>query len=91
MNEYLMYLAIGFGGLLVALLIPGVNVLAQMLLKGLASALLVVLQHKGVFLVWFVKTVLADHTKVFQHATQTEDTIDPTQKIRREAEGREDA
>lgn len=90
MNEYLTYLAIGFGLLLVALIIPGLKVFAEALLKALFEFLGELLKHKSTFIIWFIKTLTSDHARVFQHALQSRDDIDPTQKIRRKAEGYED-
>lgn len=90
MNQYLTYIAIGFGLLLVALIVPGLKVIAEAIFKALFEVLGELLKHKGTFIVWFIKTLSADHMRVFQHASQARDVIDPTQKIRRKAEGYED-
>lgn len=90
MNTLLMYALIGLGVLLVMLLIPGVKVLAELVLKGLLGLFGEVLRHKGIFGVWFVKTIVSDHARLFRHATTSRDKLDPTQKIRREAAGYED-
>ena len=90
MNQYLLYGAIGVGCLLLALLVPGVKVLAELILKGLITISGELLKHKATFWVWFIKTLTADHSRVFKHATQKRDEIDPTQKIRRSAEGYDD-
>jgi hypothetical protein len=90
MNQYLFYLAIGFGILLVALVVPGLKVIAEAIFKALFELLGELIKHKGTFLVWIIKTLSSDHIRIMQHATQSRDTIDPTQKIRRKAEGYED-
>lgn len=90
MNQYLVYIAIGLGLLLVALVVPGLKVIAEAIFKALFELIGELIKHKGTFLVWLVKTLFSDHTRVFYHATQSRDTIDPTQKIRRKAEGYED-
>lgn len=90
MNQYLLYLAIGFGLLLVALVVPGLKVIAEAVFKALFDILSELVKHKGTFLVWIVKTLSADHVRVIQHALRSRDVIDPTQKIRRKAEGYED-
>lgn len=90
MNQYLFYIAIGFGILLVALVIPGLKVIAEAIFKALFELLGELIKHKGTFIVWIIKTLTSDHIRVIQHATQSRDTIDPTQKIRRKAEGYED-
>lgn len=90
MNQYLIYGAMGLGALVLALLIPGVKVLAELLLKGLVSLTTELLKHKGTFFVWFVKTLGADHVRIVKHAIQKRDELDPTQKIRRQAAGYED-
>lgn len=90
MNKYLVYLAIGFGILLVALVVPGLKVIAEALFKAIFELISELVKHKGTFLVWIVKTLTADHIRVFKHATQSRNTLDPTQKIRRKAEGYED-
>lgn len=90
MNQYLFYLAIGFGILLVALVVPGLKVIAEAIFKALFELLGELIKHKGTFLVWIIKTLSSDHIRILQHATQSRDTIDPTQKIRRKAEGYED-
>ncbi len=90
MNQYLTYIAIGFGLLLVALVVPGLKVIAEAIFKALFEVLGELLKHKGTFIVWIIKTLSADHMRVFQHASQARDVIDPTQKIRRKAEGYED-
>lgn len=90
MNQYLVYLAIGFGILLVALVVPGLKVIAEAIFKALFELMTEMLKHKGTFAVWIVKTLSSDHIRVIQHAMQSRDTIDPTQKIRRKAEGYED-
>lgn len=90
MNQYLMYLAIGFGILLVSLVVPGLKVIAEAILKALFEFLTELLKHKATFAIWLVKTLSADHVRIIQNATQSRDEIDPTQKIRRQAEGYED-
>jgi hypothetical protein len=90
MNQYLFYIAIGFGILLVALVVPGLKVIAEAVFKALFELLGELIKHKGTFLVWIIKTLSSDHIRVMQHASQARDTIDPTQKIRRKAEGYED-
>ncbi len=90
MNQYLTYILIGFGLLLVALVVPGVKVIAEAIFKALFELLGELVKHKGTFVVWLVKTLFADHARVLRHASQSRDSIDPTQKIRRKAEGYED-
>lgn len=90
MNEYLLYLVIGFGILLVALIIPGIKIIAEALLKLLLDFLTEVVKHKSTFVIWIIKTLASDHMRLIQHATQSRDVIDPTQRIRRKAEGYED-
>lgn len=90
MNQYLFYIAIGFGILLVALVVPGLKVIAEAIFKALFELLGELIKHKGTFIVWIIKTLTSDHIRVIQHATQSRDAIDPTQKIRRKAEGYED-
>lgn len=90
MNQYLTYIAIGFGILLVALVVPGLKVIAEALFKALFELLGELIKHKGTFMVWIIKTLFSDHSRVFQHATRSRDVLDPTQKIRRKAEGYED-
>lgn len=90
MNQYLFYIAIGFGILLVALVVPGLKVIAEAVFKALFELLGELIKHKGTFVVWIIKTLTSDHIRVLQHAMQSRDTIDPTQKIRRKAEGYED-
>ncbi len=90
MNQYLLYIAIGFGVLLVALIVPGLKVIAEAIFKALFELLGELLKHKGTFVVWIIKTLSSDHMRILQHAVQARDTIDPTQKIRRKAEGYED-
>ncbi|RQR65708.1 hypothetical protein [Burkholderia ambifaria] len=89
MNQYLSYAAIGLGLLLVALVVPGLKVVAEAILKLLLDFIVEVFKHKGTFLVWLIKTLTGDHMRVFQNAVQSRDTMDPTEKIRREAEGYE--
>ncbi|HDR9103485.1 TPA: hypothetical protein QDB04_000205 [Burkholderia vietnamiensis] len=90
MNEYLTYIAIGFGLLLVSLVVPGLKVIAEAIFKAIFELITELFKHKFTFLVWIVKTLSSDHIKVIQHATQARDVIDPTQKIRRKAEGYDD-
>jgi hypothetical protein len=90
MNQYLVYIAIGFGILLVALVVPGLKVIAEALFKALFSLLGELFKHKANFFIWIIKTLTGDHVRVLQHAMQARDVIDPTQKIRRKAEGYED-
>ena len=90
MNQYLTYIAIGFGLLLVALVVPGLKVIAEAIFKALFEMLTELFKHKGTFVIWIIKTLTSDHVRVFQHASQSRDVIDPTQKIRRKAEGYED-
>lgn len=90
MNQLLIYSLIAIGGLLVALMIPGVKVIAEMVLKGLVELMGNLLKHKSSFLIWAVKTLISDHVRLFEHAIQARDTIDPTQKIRRKVMGYDD-
>ncbi|MBU9199817.1 hypothetical protein KTD31_00190 [Burkholderia multivorans] len=90
MNEYLAYIAIGFGLLLVSLVVPGLKVIAEAIFKALFELITELFKHKATFIVWIIKTLSSDHVRVIQHATQARDVIDPTQKIRRKAEGYED-
>lgn len=89
MNQYLFYIAIGFGILLLALVVPGLKVIAEAIFKALFELLGELIKHKGTFMVWIIKTLTSDHIRVLQHATKSRDTLDPTQKIRRKAEGYE--
>ena len=90
MNQYLYYIAIGFGILLVMMLIPGIKVVAEWILKTILDLFVEVFKHKGTFMVWLVKTVVGDHGRVFRHASTARDELDPTQKIRRAEAGYED-
>lgn len=90
MNQYLTYIAIGFGLLLVALVVPGLKVIAEAIFKALFELATELFKHKGTFVIWIIKTLTSDHFRVIQHAVQARDVIDPTQKIRRKAEGYED-
>jgi len=90
MNQYLFYIAIGFGILLVSLVVPGLKVIAEAIFKALFELLGELIKHKGTFVVWIIKTLTSDHIRVIQHATQSSNVIDPTQKIRRKAEGYDD-
>jgi hypothetical protein len=90
MNQYLFYIAIAFGLLLVALVVPGLKVIAEALFKAMFELLGELVKHKGTFMVWIIKTLTGDHMRVIKHAMQSRDTLDPTQKIRRKAEGYED-
>lgn len=91
MNQYLLYLVIGVGVLLVALVVPGLKVIAEAIFKVLFELLTELVKHKGTFLIWLIKTLTADHGRVVRHASQTRDSLDPTQKIRRKAEGYDEA
>lgn len=86
MNEYLVYLLVGVGILFLSLAVPGLKVIAEAILKGIMELLIEILKNKGSFLVWFIKTLLSDHTRVLRHAVQARDVIDPTQKVRRATE-----
>lgn len=90
MNEYLVYIAIFVGVLLVCLVIPGVKVIAEAILKLSIELGGGLLKNKSNFVIWYIKTLLSDHVAIVRHATQSRDTIDPTQHVRRHAEGYED-
>lgn len=90
MNQYLVYLLIAVGLLLVALVIPGLKVVAELVLKAIAEFFGLLLQHKMTFFVWAVKTLVGDHSKVLVHALKSRDELDPTFKVRRKAEGYDD-
>lgn len=90
MNQYLMYAAIGLGILMLALVIPGLKVIAEVLLKGIMEFFVELLKHKGTFLIWVIKTLSGDHARLIQHAVTSRDELDPTEKIKRQAEGYED-
>lgn len=85
MNEILMYVAVGFGLLLLALLIPGIKVLAEMLLKGIFAIFGEIFKHKGTFVVWILKTLASDHARVLQHMFQAQNDIDPTARVRKQS------
>lgn len=90
MNEYLTYLAIGAGVLFLSLLVPGLKVVAEGIIKALFEFLVELVKHKGTFVIWGIKTLAGDHARVLQHAFQAQDDLDPTQKVRRAAEGYDD-
>ncbi|MFY2597426.1 hypothetical protein ACOTHJ_15320 [Achromobacter xylosoxidans] len=90
MNQYLIYIGIGFAILLVCLIIPGVKIIAEAIFKGLVEMTTELFKHKSSFVIWLIKTLVSDHLRVLQHATQSRDTIDPTQSIRRKALGYDD-
>ena len=90
MSDYLIYLGVGLGALLLALIIPGIKVLAEALLKLFFELFVGLFKHKGNFVIWFIKTLFSDHARIFKHALTARDEIDPTQKIRRKAQGYED-
>lgn len=90
MNQYLMYLAIGIGILMLALIVPGLKIIAEAILKAIMEFFVELLKHKGTFLIWLVKTLASDHARILQHASQSRYEIDPTEKIKRKAEGYED-
>lgn len=91
MNELLLtwagYAGIALCVLALAYIIPFTSGPTELLIKGLGFILMKLLEHKISFLIWFFKTISADHARVLQHASQTEEDIDPTQKIRRQAKG----
>lgn len=91
MNQYLAYIAIGFGILLLSLLVPGLKVIGEAIFKALFELIGLLFKHKANFFVWIIKTLTSDHMRVLEHATKSRETIDPTQKIRRKAEGYEDS
>lgn len=82
MNQYLTYAAIGVGILLLSLLVPGLKVIAEIIVKAVMEFLVEILKHKSTFLVWLVKTLVADHVRLLRHALQSRDVLDPTQKVR---------
>lgn len=90
MNEYLTYAAIAVGVMLIALLIPGLKVMAEGVLGGVFALLGALLKHGGTFAVWAIKTMSGDHLRILRHALTRRDEVDPTQRIRRRAEGYED-
>ena len=90
MNQYLTYAAIAFAILVVALVVPGLKVIAEAIFKLFFELVTETVKHKGTFVIWTIKTLAGDHVRVMQHATQSRDSLDPTQKIRRKAEGYED-
>lgn len=90
MNQYLIYIGIGFAVLIVCLIIPGVKIIAEAIFKGIVEMATELFKHKSTFIIWFIKTLASDHLRVIQHATQARDTIDPTQSIRRKALGYDD-
>lgn len=90
MNEILVYAAIGFAALLLAMVVPGLKVIAEAVFKLVVDFFVEIFKHKSTFLIWFVKTLMADHLALFIHAVKKRDEIDPTQKIRRQAKGYED-
>ena len=83
MNELLLYLLIGVGGLLVLLILPPTRPLAELALKAIVDALKVVLEHKMTFLIWLIKTISSDHVRVLEHMFKRQNDIDPTLKVRR--------
>jgi hypothetical protein len=87
MNQYLAYIGIGLGILLVCMVVPGLKVVAEAIFKLLFEFLVEVVKRKGSFLVWLVKTLVGDHGRLIMHALQTRETLDPTEQIRLEAEG----
>lgn len=90
MNQILAYMGIGVGLLFVALLIPGLKLIAEAILKVLLDVFFGMFRQKGSFIVWFFKTIIGDHARIFRHATTSRDVIDPTNKVRRKAKGYED-
>ncbi len=90
MNQYLTYVAIGLGILMLALVIPGLKVIAEALLKAIMEFFVELLKHKGTFLIWVVKTLSGDHARLIEHAVKSRYDLDPTEKIKRQAEGYED-
>lgn len=87
MNEILTYLAIGVGLLFLALLIPGLKLIAEGLIRAGLDFFIEILKHKGTFLIWAIKTLAGDHSRVLQHAMQSQEVLDPTQKARRSSDG----
>lgn len=87
MNQYLVYLLIGVGILLVCLVIPGLKVIAEGVIKLFMEFFVEVIKHKWTFVIWLIKTLVGDHFRLLVHATKPRDEIDPTQKIRRKAKG----
>lgn len=90
MNQYLFYAGVAVAILLVCLVIPGLKIIAEAILKGVIEFLTELLKHKSTFIIWFIKTLFADHFLLLRHATTARDTIDPTQRIRRAAMGYDD-
>lgn len=90
MNEYLLYAAIGFGLLLVSLVVPGLKVVAEAIFKLLMDLFVEIFKHKGTFVIWFIKTLANDHVALLTHSAKARDEIDPTQRIRRKAKGYDD-
>lgn len=90
MNQVLTYIAIGGGLLLLSLLIPGLKLVAEAILKVSMEFFFSLFRHKGSFVVWFLKTIVSDHSRVLRHATTSRDIIDPTIKVKRQTQGYED-
>jgi hypothetical protein len=87
MNQYLAYIGIGLGILLVCMVIPGLKVVSEAIFKLLFEFIVEVVKRKASFWVWLIKTLVGDHGRLFMHALQTRETLDPTEQIRLEAEG----
>lgn len=87
MNEILFYLAIGAGLTLLTLLVPGLKLIGETFLKLLIEGAMGIFRHQGNFLIWFIKTLSSDHIRILKHATTRRDELDPTQKVRRKAQG----
>ena len=68
------------------LLVPGLSIIAQALIKLAFDFVVELVKHKGTFIVWLVKTLLSDHKRVIRHALLSKDSLDPTQKVRNSAE-----
>lgn len=85
MNEILLYAAIIGGLLFLSLFIPGVEFFAKGLFSLIGRMLTAIFAHKGQFVVWTLKTLIADHGKVLKHMITSKEELDPTFVVRKQA------
>lgn len=90
MNEYVVYSGIAALLLVASLTVPGLKIIAEALFKGFVDLVTELIKHKSTFIIWFIKTLASDHARLLEHATQSRESIDPTQSIRRKALGYDD-
>lgn len=82
MPTILVYFAGGLAVLIIASLIPGLNILVKPLVESLWKGMLALMEMSASWVVWLIKSLFRAHGVILKHLVSSEDELDPGRRFR---------